>query len=92
MKEIIGPKYKGDTVWVSNAYAHVVWKLAAYSLEFKQDEEAFLSAKNVMYHILIRYKDEFNGSRRSFFQKVLEKDDIAGRHFVGVVAAIRKVN
>ena len=92
LKEIIGQKYKGDQSWVSNAYAHIVWKMAAYGLELKQDEEAFLSAKNVMYHILQLYKDEFEGSRRSFFQKVLEKDDIAGRHFVGIIAAIRKVN
>ena len=92
LQEVIGQKYKADPVWISNAYAHTIWKLAAYGLEIKSDEEAFLTAKNVMYHLLALYKDEFNGSRRSFFQKVLEKDDVAGRHFVGIVAAIRKVN
>ena len=92
LKELISPKYKADQVWVANAYSHVVWKMASYGLQLKQDEEEFLSAKNVMYHILKLYKDEFEGSKRSFFQKVLERDDVAGRHFVGVIAAIRKVN
>ena len=45
-----------------------------------------------MYHICDRYKDEYEGSTRSFFQKIIEKDDVAGRHFVGVIAAIRKAN
>ena len=35
LQEVIGQKYKADPVWVSNAYAHVIWKCAAYGLELK---------------------------------------------------------
>ena len=66
--------------------------MAAYGLQLRQDEEEFLTARNVMYHIYILYEDEFEGSKRSFFQKILEKDEVAGRHFVGVIAATRKAN
>ena len=37
MKEIVESKYKGDQVWMVNAFAHVVWKMAAYGLHLKKD-------------------------------------------------------
>ena len=39
-----------------------------------------------------RHEKEFKKSQRSFFQQVIEKDEIASRHFVGIVAAIRKTD
>lgn len=38
----------------------------------------------------ILYKREFEEGKRSFFQRVLEKDAMIGSHFVAVIAAIRR--
>ena len=67
LKEIVGNNYKENKAWVSNAYAHVVWKMSAYGLQLKQNEEEFLNAKNIMHHIYNLYLAEFEETKRSFF-------------------------
>ena len=42
-----------------------------------------------MYQLKKAYESEFHKVRSSFFQKVVEKDEFASRHFVGVVAALK---
>ena len=66
-----------DLTWTSNAYGHVVWKLACYSrylnpnFTFSEQIAKYLSPQNVLYHIMKRYNKEFVQGKQSFFQRVV---------------------
>ena len=84
---LLGPKNKVDKVWTENAFSHLVWKIAAYQSRFQKD---LLNPYNLLYHLHRQYMQEYDLVKTSFFQRVVEKDEMAGRHFVGVVASIKK--
>ena len=65
---------------MKDAYAHVIWKLSSYG---KLDAGTIL-------HALKKHLDKTQ-TVRSFFEKVIETDEIAARHFVGVIASARTV-
>ena len=89
VRKIVGEiKFKGDSVWVRNALAHLIWKFSAYGKALFDNDCKFLTATNLLHHMVKRYKDEFEEGKRSFFQRVLEKDTPAGVHFVGKICAI----
>lgn len=66
----------------------MVWKLASYS---RASGTNYLNAKTVASQMNMRYRSEFVEGKRSFFHKVIEKDEVFGRHFVGLVASIDEV-
>jgi len=70
---------------VINALAHTVWKLHAYHSVIDRD---CLHLESVVYHLLKRYRKEFERAKRSFFQRVTQKDESATAHFVAVVAGL----
>ena len=45
---------------MTNAFGHVVWKMAAYGLLMRQDMEAFLSARNIVHHVIKLHRFEFD--------------------------------
>ena len=91
MSKAVGQKkFRGDAVWTKNAVTHLVWKLSAYGKALLDNEMKFLTATNLVHHLLKCYNREFEDGQRSFFQRVLEKDTPAGAHFVGVLAGIRR--
>ena len=68
LKEIIGgSKCHADVIWTENAIANALWKLAAYGKTLCENELKFLSAINIIYHVLKSYKKEFEEGQRSFF-------------------------
>lgn len=85
-------KFNGDDLWTQNALSHILWKLSAYGKALNQDEFKYLKPVNVMHHLTLAYKKEFTEGKRSFFQRVVEKDTPAQSHFVAVVGAIRRID
>ena len=67
-------KFKGDDLWTQNALSHILWKLSSYGKALSQDELKYLKPVNVMHHLTLAYKKEFTEGKRSFFQRVVEKD------------------
>ena len=68
LKKAIGQtKFRGDSVWTQNALSHLLWKFAAYGRDFEENEHKFLTAMNLLYHLLKVYKREFEDGKRSFF-------------------------
>jgi hypothetical protein len=47
--------------------------------------------ENILYHLGKRYRREFIEGKRSFFQRVIQKDEGPGSHFVGVVSGINRM-
>jgi hypothetical protein len=63
--------------------------MAGYNKLRSDTSKDFLNPYNIIYYLKKAYESEFHKTRSSFFQKVIEKDEFASRHFVGVVAAVR---
>lgn len=73
--------------WTTNAYEHTVWKLAGYARFLNQNHAQYLRPRNIVFHMVKKYKQEFISSRLSFFQRVIQGDQPIARHFVAVVAS-----
>ena len=88
MHTIKAPK-EFDAIWVENAFQHVIWKLSTLRHAEPNMRSMYLSAQNIVYHVMKKYNKEFVQGKQSFFQRVLQEDEQIQRHFVGVVAAIK---
>ena len=69
----------------------MVWKLAAYGLADKADWSSFLNIPQILFSLNKKYSLEFRKGVRSFFQQILCKDNQPSVHWVGVIAAIKRV-
>ena len=73
---------------MANALAHTVWKLNAYQTIVNKE---LVNLENIVYHVLKRYTKEFVRAKRSYFQRVTQKDEAASTHFLGLVAGINNL-
>lgn len=89
LKCLLDTKSQIYQVWTDNAFGHIVWKMAGYNKLRNEMTRDFLNPFNLMFQLKQAYEREFLKVRSSFFQQVVEKDEFAARHFIGVVAAIR---
>ena len=48
--------------------------------------------ENILYHLAKRYRREFVEGKRSFFQRIVQKDEGPGSHFVGFVSGINRMS
>ena len=78
-----------DSDWTLNAFAHIVWKLNSH--QFLHPQRDLMSLENILYHLAKRYRREFIEGKRSFFQRVVQKDEGPGSHFVGFVSGINRM-
>jgi hypothetical protein len=61
-----------DQEWAMNAFSHTVWKLAGFQSRLNHE---ILNIENIIYGMIKRYHREFSRGKRSFFQRVLQKDE-----------------
>ena len=59
-KGIRQKKFLGDAVWTKNAATHLIWKLSAYGKALLDNEMKFLTATNLVHHLLKCYNREFD--------------------------------
>ncbi|KAK0041755.1 breast cancer type 2 susceptibility protein isoform X1 [Biomphalaria pfeifferi] len=78
-----------DDNWIGNHYRWIVWKLAAYEVNFSQHLAGrSLTPDNVMLQLKYRYDREVDACERSALKKILERDDTASKRMVLCVASI----
>ena len=75
-----------DAAWTLNMYGQVVWQLMSYQQFFKL--EGVLSLQNVLYQLQKKLRKEFIDVKKSFFQKVLFKEQALANHVVLLVTNI----
>ncbi|XP_038945469.1 breast cancer type 2 susceptibility protein homolog isoform X3 [Rattus norvegicus] len=78
-----------SSVWVSNHYRWIVWKLAAMEFAFpKEFANRCLNPERVLLQLKYRYDVEIDNSSRSALKKILERDDTAAKTLVLCVSDI----
>ena len=84
-----------DKLWVSNAFAHVVWKLSGFCRFLIGDSseiqtiKRYLSPQNILFHVQKKFDKEFTRGKQSFFQRVVQGDDQISQHFVGILSSAK---
>ncbi|CDW89220.1 breast cancer type 2 susceptibility protein [Stylonychia lemnae] len=76
-----------DQYWTENQYSQIVWKLNAYQQFFKIQ---CLNFYNTLAALQQRMKKEFLQAKKSFFQKVIQKEASISSHSVLYIANIKK--
>ncbi|XP_040607357.1 LOW QUALITY PROTEIN: breast cancer type 2 susceptibility protein [Mesocricetus auratus] len=78
-----------SSLWVSNHYRWIVWKLAAMEFAFpKEFANRCLNPERVLLQLKYRYDVEIDNSGRSALKKILERDDTAAKTLVLCVSDI----
>lgn len=78
-----------SSIWVSNHYRWIVWKLAAMEFAFpKEFANRCLNPERVLLQLKYRYDVEIDNSSRSALKKILERDDTAAKTLVLCVSDI----
>ncbi|CAH7276384.1 Brca2 [Phodopus roborovskii] len=78
-----------SSLWVSNHYRWIVWKLAAMEFAFpKEFANRCLNPERVLLQLKYRYDVEIDHSSRSALKKILERDDTAAKTLVLCVSDI----
>ncbi|XP_050017867.1 breast cancer type 2 susceptibility protein isoform X4 [Alexandromys fortis] len=82
-----------SSVWVSNHYRWIVWKLAAMEFAFpKEFANRCLNPERVLLQLKYRYDVEIDSSSRSALKKILERDDTAAKTLVLCVSDVLSLN
>jgi hypothetical protein len=90
MTQMLRPKSEEfDQEWTLNAYQHVIWKLNAYQEILNLET---VNLENIIYNVGKRYRKEFIRGKKSFFQRIVQKDEAANSQFVSVVAGVNRLN
>eukprot|EP00347_Sterkiella_histriomuscorum_P014076 403362253 len=83
---ILKPSFEEfDQEWMMNAYSHVIWKFANFEV---LTGLKLLNFENITFKILQKYNNEFKEGKRSFLQRIMQKDEGAHQHFIAVVSSI----
>ncbi|XP_035299082.1 LOW QUALITY PROTEIN: breast cancer type 2 susceptibility protein isoform X7 [Cricetulus griseus] len=82
-----------SSLWVSNHYRWIVWKLAAMEFAFpKEFANRCLTPERVLLQLKYRYDVEIDNSSRSALKKILERDDTAAKTLVLCVSDVMSLS
>ena len=79
-----------DMAWTENMYGQVIWQLLCYQAFYKLPHT--LTLHNVLYQLQKKVRKEFLLVKKSFFQKVLQKEQALASHVVLLVTNIIPTN